>query len=62
LTQDKNARKEYTTGENCQEGLQQGNYLDSQIKDMTKNIGEDWKETGDNGKENDKKEKKSWRQ
>jgi len=27
--------------ENCQGGLQQGNCLGSQIRDMTKNIGED---------------------
>jgi len=44
--------------ENCQGDLQQGNYLDGQIKGMTKNIGEDLKETGDGRKGN---EEKYWR-
>jgi len=39
-------------GENCQEDLQQESYLDGQIKDTMKNIGEDLKGTGNNGKEN----------
>ena len=46
----KNTKKGYSRGENCQGDLQQGSYLDSQIKGMTKNIGEDQKEIGDNGK------------
>jgi len=44
--------------ENCQGDLQQGNYLDGQIKGMTKNIGEDLKKTGDGRKRN---EEKYWR-
>jgi len=44
--------------ENCQGDLQQGNYLDGQIKGMTKNIREDLKETGDGRKRN---EEKYWR-
>jgi len=32
--------------------------LDGQIKDTTKNIREDWKETGDDEKEDNKEEEK----
>jgi len=52
MWQGKNARKEHLEGESYQEGLQQENCLGSQIKNMTKNIGADWKETGDNGRVN----------
>jgi len=50
--QDKNVKKGYTRGENCQGGLQQENYLGGRIKDTTKNIGENWKETGNDGRVN----------
>ena len=40
MQQDKNAKKEHSEGENCQEDLQQENCLDSQIKGTIKNIGE----------------------
>jgi len=43
----KSAKKEHSNGENCWEDSQQGNYLGGQINGMTKNIGGDWKETGD---------------
>ena len=33
-------RKGYLEEKNCQEDLQQNNYLGGQIKDMMKNIGE----------------------
>jgi len=32
--------------------LLQENYSDGQIRDTTKNTGEDWREIGDSGKEN----------
>jgi len=41
-------KKEYSNRENCQEDLQQRNYMGGQISDMTKNIGEEWRRTGDN--------------
>jgi len=40
MWQDKNARKECSEEKNCQGDLQQENYLDGQIKGMTKNIRE----------------------
>jgi len=46
----KSTKKECSDGENCQEDLQQESYLNDQIKDMTKNIGEDWKGIGGNGR------------
>ena len=46
----KNTKKQYSRGENYQGDLWQGSDLDGQIKDTTKNIGEDQKEIGDNGK------------
>ena len=36
----KKKRKGYLEEKNCQEDLQQNNYLGGQIKDMMKNIGE----------------------
>ena len=46
----KNTKKQYSRGENYQGDLWQGSDLDGQIKGTTKNIGEDQKEIGDNGK------------
>jgi len=43
-------KRERSDGENCQEDLQQRNYMGGQISDMTKNIGEEWRRTGDNGR------------
>ena len=40
MWQDKNARKEHLKGESCQRDLQQENYLDGQIKGITKNTEE----------------------
>jgi len=51
-------RKERLEGKNCQGDLWQGNYLDGQRKDTTKNTGKGWKGTGDDGKENNKQEEK----
>ena len=58
MWQDKNTKKERSEEENCQEGLQQKNCLDGQTNDMTKNIGEDWRETGDSRKKDDQGKKK----
>jgi len=41
IWQGKNVRKELSKGENCQEDLQQKNFLDGPTKDMTRNTGED---------------------
>jgi len=60
MWRDKNTRKEHLKEKNCQGDLWQENYLDSQIKDMTKNTGEDWKETGDDKKENDERKEEPW--
>ena len=56
MWQNKNTKKEYSEKRNCQEDLRQENCLDSQTKDITKNIGEDQKEIGNGGKGNDQKE------
>jgi len=41
MWQDKNKKKEYSRGKNCQGDLWQENFLGDQTKDMTKNIGAD---------------------
>ena len=56
----KKEKREHLEGENYQEGLQQRNYLGSQIRGTTKNIGEGQNGIGSNGKE--KKEDKPQRQ
>ena len=47
---DKNEKKGYLREKNCQGDLWQESYLGGQIKGTTKNIREDQKEIGDNGK------------
>ena len=44
--------------ENYQEDLQQESYLDGQTRDITKNIGEDWKGIGDDRRARDPREEK----
>jgi len=44
----KSMKRERSDGENCQEDLWQGNYMDGQTNDMTKNTREEWRKTGDN--------------
>ena len=62
MQQDKNARKEYLEGENCQEDLRQENCSNGQIKGMIKNIGEGQKGIGDDRKKsNQGKQKQSQR-
>ena len=51
-------KKERSEGENYQEDLQWENYSDGQIRDMTKNIREDWKGIRDGEKKNDQGEEK----
>jgi len=46
----KSAKRERSNGENCQEDLWQRNYMGGQTSDMTKNIGEEWRRTEDNGR------------
>jgi len=43
-------KKKHSNRENCQEDLWQRNYMDSQTGNMTKNIGEEWRRTGDDGR------------
>ena len=46
----KSTKRERSDEENCQEDLWQRNYIGGQISDMTKNIGEEWRRTGDDGR------------
>jgi len=39
-------KKECSDRENCQEDLWQRNYMGGQTSDMTKNIGKEWRRTG----------------
>ena len=57
IWQDKNIRKGHSEEENYQKDLQRENYLDSQIRNMTKNIGKDQRGIGDSEKESDQGEK-----
>jgi len=50
MWRDKSAKKDYSNRENCQEGSRQERYIDGWTSNMTRNIGEDWKETGDDGR------------
>jgi len=50
-------KKGCSKGENCQGDLQQENCLGSQIKGMTKNIGEGWKGIGDSEKKSNQGKK-----
>ena len=57
IWQDKNIRKGHSEEENYQKDLQRENYLDSQIRNMTKNIGKDQRGIGDSEKESDQGKK-----
>ena len=46
----KSAKREHSDGENCWEDLRQRNYTDGQTNNITKNIGEEWRKTGDDGR------------
>ena len=56
MLKNKKEKKRPLKEENYQEGLQQENYLDSQIRSMTKNTEQDQKEIG---KDRKKKEQES---
>jgi len=51
-------KREHSEREIYQGDLQQENYLDGQTRDITKNIGEDWKEIEDDGKKNNQGKEK----
>jgi len=46
----KSAKRKRFDKENCWEDLWQRNYIGGQTSDMTKNIGEEWRRTGDDGR------------
>ena len=46
----KSIKRECSDRENYQEDLRQRNYMGGQTSDMTKNIGEEWRRTGDDGR------------
>jgi len=51
MFKDKNRKRGHLEEENYQEGLWQENYLDSWIKDTTRNTGQGWKEIGGDKRE-----------
>ena len=61
MFEDKNRKKRHSEEENYQEDLQQGNYLDGQIKDMMKNTRQSQKEIGGDRKDKEKEGKEQWR-
>ena len=61
MSGDKKEKKEPSGGENYQEGLQQENYLGGQIKSTIRNTGQDQKEIGGDGKEEEKGGKEQWK-
>ena len=62
MSEDRKRKKRHSREGSYQEGLWQENYLDGQTKDMTKNTGQGWKETGGHGKGEGKEDKEQWRQ
>jgi len=50
ILEDRKRKKKHSRERSYQEGLQQENYLGGWTKDMMKNTGQDWKETGGNRK------------
>jgi len=46
----KSVKRKHSNRENYREDLRQRNYMGSQTSDMTKNIGEEWRRTGDDGR------------
>ena len=57
MSGDKKEKKEPSGGENYQEGLQQENYLDGQIRSMMRNTGQDQKGIGGDRKEEEQEDK-----
>jgi len=50
MWRDKSMKKEHSDRENRQEDLWQRNYMGGQTSDMTKNIGKEWRRTGNDGR------------
>ena len=50
MWRNKSTKKGRSNEENYQGDLRQKSCIDGQTNNMTKNIGEGWKETGDNGR------------
>ena len=57
MSEDRKRKKKHFREGSYQESLQRENYLGGQTKDMTKNTGQGWKETGGNGKGQEKRGK-----
>ena len=54
----KSVKKEHSHEENCQEDLRQRNYTGGWTNNTTKNIGEEWRRTGDDGRVRNPREEK----
>jgi len=54
-------KKEHLEEGNCQGNLQQESYLVGQTKNTTMNTRQDWKEIGNNGKEEEQGNKEQWK-
>ena len=57
MSEDRKRKKRHSRERSYQEGLRQENYLGGQTKDMTKNTGQGWKETGGDRKGEGKEDK-----
>ena len=56
-SEDRKRKKRHSREGSYQEGLQQENYLGGWTKDIMKNTGQGWKETGGDGKGEGKRSK-----
>ena len=61
ILEDKKVKKEHLEEGNCQGNLQQESYLVGQTKNTTMNTRQDWKEIGNNGKEEEQGNKEQWK-
>ena len=61
MLEDRKKKKGHFRERNYQKDSQQENYLDGWIRGMTKNTGQGWKETGEDGKGKGKEDKEQWR-
>ena len=57
MSEDKKEKKRSSKEKNYQEGLQQENYLDDQIRSIIRNTRQDQKEIGEDGKEKEQESK-----
>jgi len=60
-SENRKRKKRHSREGSYQEGLQQENYLGGRTKDMMKNTGQGWKETGEDKKGEGKENKEQWR-